>query len=69
MSKVKKKVLEIDYRKVNKCCTAKLSPISALAGFPLLQLLTASLGELKRSFFQCFGAKQLRKKDQISSGK
>ena len=26
MSKVKKKVPEIDYRKVNKCCTAKLGP-------------------------------------------
>ena len=68
MSKVKKKVLEIDYMEMNKCCTSKLSPKFSCSWASIATVTYSITGSIKKIVFQCFGAKQLRKNDQISSG-
>ena len=60
MSKVKKKVPEIDYRKVNKCCTAKLSPNFSSSWVSIATVTYSITGRIKKIVFQCFGAKNVQ---------
>ena len=52
MSKVKKKVLEIDYMETNKCCTAKLSPNFSFSWFSTTTVNYSITGSIKKIVFQ-----------------
>ena len=54
MSKVKKKVPEIDYRKVNKCCTAKLSPNFSSSWVSIATVTYSITGSIKKIVFSVF---------------
>ena len=51
MSKVKKKVPEIDYRKVNKCCTAKLGPNFSSSWVSIATVTYSITGRIKKIVF------------------
>ena len=54
MSKVKKKVPEIDYREVNKCCTAKLSPNFSSSWVSIATVTYSITGSIKKIVFSVF---------------
>ena len=51
MSKVKKKVPEIDYRKVNKCRTAKLDPNFSSSWVSIATVTYSITGRIKKIVF------------------
>ena len=51
MSKVKKKVLEIEYMETNKCCTAKLSPNFSFSWFSTTTVNYSITGSIKKIVF------------------
>ena len=54
MSKVKKKVPEIDYREMNKCCTAKLSSNFSYSWASIATVTYSITGSIKKDSFSVF---------------
>ena len=65
-SKVKKKVLEIDYMEMNRCCTkmAKVSPNFSFSWFSAATVSDSTTGS-KKIVFQCFGDETIQQKHQF----